>query len=300
MAITISINSIQHAELCRRKLLLNEHKKLTPAALLKHRVATVMVGILTFSSLANAAIPNIEVFNGLTELSDSDLENMRGRFASNNQVLYFGVEMISQWQTQSGQLATAAANLTIDFRNNHTDQPTVQFVPTVSIENQTPVVINSDSNQPILVGNNNLGSGGVANVSGVSQNIQVAGQSNKIENGINMQVEFMSSQNSGSISTAVQSKAGSLSATTSDGTSAMVTIANNSIGVMIQMPEQGQVLQQIRNQGMLQSAFIGGDLNRIQNTIIMRIGLNSASGNNFGSGYNAIQSLKDLQRNGLF
>ena len=255
-------------------------------------MALALASILSFSPMAKAALPQgLDVFNDMQEVSDSDLGHMRGKFASNDQVLYFGVEMVSQWQTPTGNLVTAGANLNIDFRGN---TPTVQYAPTVTIVQQGTTSPQSGNTNGVS------GGAGLANVSGVSQSIQVAGQSNDIKNGINMQVDLSSGAQGGSIASAVQGQAGATSATGDDGTVATVTLANNSIGVNVTVPGQGQVMQQIRNQGMFQSARIGGDLNQIQNAITMHIGLNTASNSAIGGAYAALQGLKGVPQNGLF
>jgi len=296
------MNSVQHAHyLTEQVSVLNHAKKHTQSTKIasnpRKKIALVLAGILAFSPMARAALPQgLEVFNGMQEVSDGDLGHMRGKFASNNQVMYFGVEMVSQWQTASGNLVTAGANLTIDFNGNGGSTPTVQYVPTVTIVQQ------GEGIPAPLNGNTNVVSGGagLANVSGVSQSIQVAGQSNDIKNGINMQVDISSAAQGGTIAGAMQGQAGALSKTGDDGTVATVTLANNSIGVSVTVPGQGQVLQQIRNQGMFQSARIGGDLNQIHNSITMHIGLNSAVGNGFSGAYAALQGLKSMPQNGMF
>lgn len=296
------MNSIQHAHyLTMQVSVLKVVKK--PEQSVKiisnhpKKLSLVLAGILAFSPMARAALPQgLEVFNGMQEVSDSDLGHMRGKFASNDKVMYFGVEMVSQWQTAAGNLVTAGANLAIDFKGNGGSTPTVQYVPTVTIVQQgqgAPAPLN---------GNTNVVSGGagLANVSGVSQSIQVAGQSNDIKNGIDMQVDISSAAQGGTIASAMQGQAGVLSSTGDDGTVATVTLADNSIGVSVVVPGQGQVSQQIRNQGMFQSARIGGDLNQIHNAITMHIGLNSAAGNGFGGAYAALQGLKSMPQNGMF
>lgn len=294
-----TMNSIQHVQYLRQRAVLSAPE---PSAEdrnknVNHRPSKLILalaGIITFAPIANAELmPDVDVFNNMQEVSDSELGHMRGKFASNNQVLYFGVEMVSQWLTATGNLVTAGANLNIDFSGN---APTVQYAPTVSIELQGQNITTQNDNT-----NTVSGGGGLANVSGVSQTIQVAGQSNHINNGIDMQVELTSTaQAGGLISSALEGQAGSVSATASDGTVATVTLANNSIGVNVNVPGQGQVLQQIRNQGMFQSARIGGDLNTIHNAITMHIGLNSATGANGAGAFAALQSLKDLSQTGLF
>lgn len=296
------MNSIQHAhyltmQVSALKVVKKPEQSVKIISNHPKKLSLVLAGILAFSPMARAALPQgLEVFNGMQEVSDSDLGHMRGKFASNDKVMYFGIEMVSQWQTAAGNLVTAGANLAIDFKGNGGSTPTVQYVPTVTIVQQgqgAPAPLN---------GNTNVVSGGagLANVSGVSQSIQVAGQSNDIKNGIDMQVDISSAAQSGTIAGAMQGQAGALSSTGDDGTVATVTLADNSIGVSVVVPGQGQVLQQIRNQGMFQSARIGGDLNQIHNSITMHIGLNSAAGNGFGSAYAALQGLKSMPQNGMF
>lgn len=292
------LNSIQHSRYLTERAECSKAKKYQKSLKIvsnPHRkTLLILASVLTFSQMASAAVPQeFDVFNGMQEVSDSDLDHMRGKFASNNQVMYFGVEMISQWQTTAGELITAGANLNIDFRGVVT--PTVQYVPTVTIVQQGQGV-------PATVSDNTggvSGGAGLSNVSGVSQSIQVAGQSNSIINGIDMQVDISSGQG-GSLANAMQGQSGAVSATGDDGTVATVTLANNSLGVSVNVPGQGQVLQQIRDQGMFQSARIGGDLNSIHNMITMHIGLNTATGANSAGAYSALQSLKGLPQTGLF
>jgi len=298
-----TMNAIQHAQYLHRQSSMQKHispvqkRVATKSGSHTHKLALALAGIIAFTPVANAAMPpDLDVFNGMKEVPDSELGHMRGKFASNNQVLYFGVEIVSNWQTAAGNVITAGANLNIDFRSNPGGTPTVQYVPTVSIVQQSQNAAPADTG-----GSNNVSGGaGLANVSGVSQNIQVAGQSNHILNGIDMQVELSSSSQGGSIASAVQGHAGSISAAGDDGTIATVTLSNNSIGVNVNVPGQGEILQQIRNQGMFQSARIGGDLNQIHNAITMQIGLNAAAGASAAGAFAAIQSLKSLPQNGLF
>ncbi len=297
------MNSIQHAHYLKTQILtfrgiakpMNKTKQSPKVANNTRKImALALAGVLSFSSIAKAALPQgLDVFNDMQEVSDSDLGHMRGKFASNDQVLYFGVEMVSRWQTPTGNLVTAGANLNIDFRGS---TPTVQYAPTVTIVQQGAGATSAQS------GNTNgvSGGAGLSNVNGVSQSIQVAGQSNDIKNGINMQVSLSSGAQGGSIASAVQGQAGTTSAIGDDGTVAAVTLANNSIVVNVTVPGQGQVMQQIRNQGMFQSARIGGDLNQIHNAITMHIGLNTASASGISGAYAALQGLKSMPQNGMF
>lgn len=298
-----AMNSIQHVHHLRQLAEAQSSKtKAVHACSVKNRqshhprkIALAMAGVLAFSTVARAAtISEMDIFNNLSEVSDTDLNHMRGKFASDHQVVYFGVEMVSQWQTPTGNLVTAGANLNIDFRGD-SGTPSVQYAPTVTIVQQGQASVAPSDNTNIV-----SGGAGLSNVSGVSQSIQVAGQSNSIRNGIDMRVESASASQSGLVSDVLQGQAGAVSANGSDGTVATVTLANNSIGVQVTVPGQGQVMQQIRNQGMFQSARIGGDLNQIHNAITMHIGINTGSGSSVGSAYNALQGLRGLPQMGMF
>jgi hypothetical protein len=291
-----SMNSIQYGQSLMNSALFRSRQRISKNSDHRSRkLALVLAGVITFSPVAKASLlPGMEVFNNMQEVSDAELGHMRGKFASNNQVMYFGVEMVSQWQTATGSLVTAGANLNINMTGN---TPTVQYAPTVTIVQQGQSV-----NPPQSGGTNVVAGGGsLANVTGVSQSIQVAGQSNTIHNGIDMQVYPAFGQGGGTLlAGAMQGQAGSVSATGNDGSVATVTLANNSVGVNVIVPGQGEVLQQIRNQGVFQSARIGGDLNQIYSTITMHIGLNMGGGSGTSSALAALQSLKSLPRNGMF
>lgn len=256
-----------------------------------HAIALTLVVVMTFAPTAKAELPHgMEVFEGMTEISDGELGEMRGKFAGNNTVMYFGVDIATQWQTPTGDLIKANANLNIDFRNNHGATPTVQYVPTITIvqgQNAPPAPGNS--------GGNVSGGAGLNNISGVSQNIQVAGISNQIRNDINMQVDMLTDNTGGgSTGPIMQNNAGSVSQTAPDGTTATISLAHNDISISVVVPGQGQSMQQIRDQGMLQSVRIGGDLNLIHNQIAMNIGLGTASGMNNPSLSAVFQQLKML------
>jgi len=296
-----TMNSIQHAEYLRRlasqSKLANPEYETKTAKNHPRTLALALAGIMAFAPIVNAApLPSSEfsAYNDMEEISDGDLANMRGKFIGNNQVLYFGIDLVSQWQTPGGNLVTASATLNIDFSDDP-NTPKVEYVPTISI------VVKDAA--PAQTGNTNTvaGGAGLTNVSGASQVIQVAGQSNSIQNGMTIKVDYTTAGQGGSINSAAQGQAGSISDTAADGTLATVTLSNNSLGVNITSPGQGEVLQQIRNQGLFQSARIGGDYNQIHNSMRMSVGMNSAvSGSNIAGASAAIESLRSLPQNNLF
>ncbi len=124
----------------------------------------VVGGMIALAPSAWAANPAI------VSLTDPELDTMRGRFiAADNRVLYFGVEMITQWHTPDGDMQ---GGLTIGI-DRARGTPTVSFQPTVSIEG-TPRASGS-------AGRDISGTGGDSR--GVRQQIQVAGNDNRAHNG---------------------------------------------------------------------------------------------------------------------
>ena len=77
---------------------------------------------------------------GLHEIPDPELNLMRGRYTvGGNAVAWFGVTMISTWQTATGQSLQGAMTLGMDFSKGG-NVPKVTFTPVVSI---------TDANAPL-------------------------------------------------------------------------------------------------------------------------------------------------------
>lgn len=111
--------------------------------------------------------------SGLTEIPDDELGLMRGRFAvGNNQVLWFGVSMISTWQTSAGQTLQGRLDIGFDFSNG---SPVLSFSPNV-------VLTDEHAPMPAPGGQRTIDSSGLANVSGLVQGVQVAGDGNAASN----------------------------------------------------------------------------------------------------------------------
>lgn len=130
------------------------------------------------------------VGSGIHEVADPELADMRGRYVTgDNTVLWFGVEMISSWQTNNGQTLQSAMTLGLNFSKNP-NQPQVTFVPTVTI-----TTLNNAPATPIASNvSRNVQSGGLANVGGLVQGVQIAGDHNAVGN-----VTSLSIQNNGSV-----------------------------------------------------------------------------------------------------
>lgn len=222
-------------------------------------LALVLGGTAGVPLAAQAAPAPLQI----SEVRDSDLAGMRGRYLNANQVVYFGVEMVSQWQTADGKLLQAGLDLNVDLRHGGAN-PAVSFRPVVTIAALTTRNDVAGSGSRVVAG------GGLGNATGVVQGIQVAGDGNQVRNDIRMSV----TRDDNPSAPAGDAGGGNV-ATASDGHGA-VTIAQaggNALGVIIDIPGQGRVIQQIRGAnagggfGIVQTAQVASDMNRIQNVL---------------------------------
>ena len=95
-------------------------------------LATAPAALPAWAQVQEAQATNAPAASGLTELTDEEMGDMRGRYTvSSNTVAWFGVTMVSTWQTQTGQQLTSTMTVTMDARQG--DKPVVTFQPHVSI-----------------------------------------------------------------------------------------------------------------------------------------------------------------------
>jgi hypothetical protein len=123
---------------------------------------------------------------GIHEVDDDELANMRGRYTvGDNTVVYFGVEMVSTWHTDTGQVLQSAVTVEMNFGKNH-NQPQVTFVPTVTITTTDAPLPTSTIPSTI---NRSVQSGGIANVGGLTQSVQLAGDGNAASNVTSLNIQ---------------------------------------------------------------------------------------------------------------
>lgn len=257
-------------------------------------LVAALAGTLATLPLARAALPpDLNVFDHATVIADDELGHMRGKFVAAGQVMYFGVEMVTQWLASSGQAITASGVLQINLAGN---TPQVSFVPTITVEQKAAMGGAAGQGSAVVAGG-----GGLQDVTGVVQNIQVAGTSNGITNTIGINVQNTSGQPAAQAPTT-----GPLSAstTTASGSVASVGLGSNGMSVAVAVPDQGRAMQQIRQVGMgggqvLQSVQLGGDVNQIHNRINLNVQMNSASGPASPAG-NQLLGMKLMPPSGAF
>ncbi len=197
---------------------------------------------------------------GLHEVPDPELASMRGRYTvGTNTVAWFGVQMISTWQGSNGQLLHSAMTFGMDFRHNPS-QPQVSFVPTVTITGThapLPPTVAIASAGPSRSANNS----GLANVTGMTQGVQIAGDNNIASNVTSLRVQDGSSTPSvidgGSAEQTRTITVGDATATSSyDGHTAQV---------LLSIAGQGAVQQWIRQGSLGQSVMLTTDNQSVSN-----------------------------------
>ncbi|KAF1697632.1 hypothetical protein CSC65_01465 [Pseudoxanthomonas daejeonensis] len=220
--------------------------------------------------------------SGLTELTDEEMGDMRGRYTvSSNTVAWFGVTMVSTWQTQAGQQLKSSMTVTMDGRAP--GKPTVTFQPHVSI---TAV----DAPSPIPSGQREIDNAGLANVSGVVQSVQVAGDGNVAQNTaqitVREQQEAPASPPADSLALAAAPDAStphaiaatSIATTSAAGMTATALLEDNAARVLLQIDGQGAVEQWVSHSGMGQTIQLAVDGHQASNWMELDLVRNSSQG----------------------
>ncbi|MBO9718046.1 MAG: hypothetical protein J7507_14905 [Pseudoxanthomonas sp.] len=214
--------------------------------------------------------------SGLTELTDEEMGDMRGRYTvSSNTVAWFGVTMVSTWQTQAGQQLASTMTVTMDGRQP--DKPVVTFEPHVSI---TAVDAPAPTQAPS--GQREIDNAGLANVTGVTQSVQVAGDGNVAHNTANITIRDEPAQESAApaaasvLAPAAQST--TIATASANGMSAVAQLENNAARVLLQIDGQGAVEQWISGSGMGQTIQLAADGHQASNWMELDVVRNTSQG----------------------
>ena len=231
-------------------------------------LATAPAALPAFAQAQALPSPATTPATGLTELTDEEMGDMRGRYTvSNNTVAWFGVTMVSTWQNQAGQQLTSSMKVTMDARTP--DKPVVRFQPHVSI---TTV----DVAPPSPDGQREIDNAGLANVSGVTQSIQVAGDDNAAHNVAKVTVRDQVPNGEGAAPAGAEPAASAdvvpaiavpdpvalqatIATASAAGMNAVAQLDGNAARVLLQIDGQGAVEQWINRSGMGQTIMLSSD-----------------------------------------
>ena len=209
-------------------------------------ILAFVAGAIAAPVLAGPGTPSAHA-GGLQEISDAELGAMRGRYiVGDNRVAWFGVTMVSDWATAAGQRLQGAMTLGFDLRGA---RPTVSFQPSVTI---------TAGELPAVAGNGQVDASGLANVGGLVQAVQVAGDGNTARNAIRLRVR------DGAIPASATDPAGPAEVQTGNA-SARATLDDAGARVRLQVAGQGSVTQWIDARAIGQSIQLTGDGSRVGN-----------------------------------
>ncbi|UQA68562.1 hypothetical protein K1516_11380 [Stenotrophomonas maltophilia] len=201
--------------------------------------------------------------HGLKEIPDPELNLMRGRYTvGGNTVAWFGVTMVSQWQAGNGTTLQGALTLGMDFRGG--GSPKLSFQPSVH-------VTAADAPLPGTHGRT-IDSSGLANVSGLVQSVQVAGDGNSARNATTLTVR------DGGVPTLPGGDARSVS-TQQSGATATAVLDGNQLRLQLQVDGQGLVQQWIRNGSVGQGIALAGDGQIASNQLRLELVRDTVGGN---------------------
>lgn len=224
---------------------------------------------------------------GLTELTDEEMGDMRGRYTvDDNKIAWFGVTMVSTWQTDAGQQLQSRMTIGIDV--TQPDMPKVVFQPHVSItgvDEPMPAAATA-----AVSGKREIDNAGLANVNGMVQGVQIAGDGNRASNIASISVHGPASAEGGT-AVAVEATAPMAAMASAPGMNAIASLENNAARVLLQIDGRGAVEQWISSSGMGQTIQLAADGHQASNWMELDVVRQSSSGSRGQVGQNVAQAI---------
>ncbi|WP_255516429.1 hypothetical protein [Luteimonas suaedae] len=218
--------------------------------------AALCAGLPMASALAQAGGEVARPAPGLTEIPEAELGLMRGRYTvGNDAVLWFGVSMVSTWQTAAGQTLQGQLDFGFDFSRG---TPTVSYRPSVTITA-------GDAPMPVAQGQRSVDSAGLANVSGMVQSVQVAGDGNTAGNLTSLTVR------DGEAPAPAGASAGGHANAAMGGLTASAGFDGGDARILLQVDGHGAAEQWIRAGSLGQSIRLGSDGHAVSNQLHLEL-----------------------------
>lgn len=249
------------------------------------RTVLTALAALALPGTANALPPGITALSNNPEVPDPRLAEMRGRYISGSSISYFGVEMLSQWQTASGDTLSAGLEFNIDLGGA---EPVVSFAPTVAI------VGSGDATRSFATtGSDAIADQGTGNAGGVVQVIQTAGDANAVAQDVSLDVQDGPAPPGGTTAN------GSNQQITVGDAGAMVRADAGRLETVLSFRGQGEVVQSIGSSGVHQATRLVGDLNQVQNVIRLSGYGDTPAGRATTRVRKALDTVRDLSASGM-
>lgn len=209
-------------------------------------------GVLVASLPLHAANPFQPI-----ELSDPELDQLRGRYVLPDRIISFGVVMTSSWQDSTGQIIGAQVALNLSGAQS---QPTLYITR----------IDQAGSGNALTAGNGQIiGGAGLGSIQGIVQSVRTAGDYNTGLNDLSVQISKGNEQ-----PVPINGEAWNGSQGFSNGAGTVkITALNGGLNIAVQASNgQGHSSQQIGG-GVSQHANIGGSLNSVRNVAALSVAL---------------------------
>lgn len=267
---------------------------------------TLGLGLSVSMSPVLAAFPDMAVFHGAEVVPDENLAEMRGRFVTAAGVQFFGLQLYSVWQTGDGQVMSSAVSLGVNFAGAGQSNASARahfFRETPdTLPDPGELQILPEADQTQFSAPTTAGAGGLETVSGVVQSVQLGGNSNDANNRIQIDVLPTGAGVSSLVPNGPLGDPIEISetyvATANDGIVQSVIVDDNGIGVAVNVPTQGTVLQRITGADFNQIAQhvrLTGNLNSISNQMQIVFGVSGINPATRANLLSALQAINQLQ-----
>lgn len=196
----------------------------------------------------------------LTEMPDPELAALRGRFIiGNHAVAYFGVNMLSAWSNPDGLQMQGGATLGLYF-DAPGAQPRTSFTPTMTIVHGAPPAQSADA------ATRSVDAAGLANVGGLLQGVQIAGDGNQAVNAATLRVTTSAPRAPDAVPATV-SQPFAASTHAGDARIALAFDPTRGVSVELGVAGQGLVAQWIRAGSVGQSVQLTADGQTVANVL---------------------------------
>ncbi|MCE5361026.1 MAG: hypothetical protein JJ714_08635 [Acidithiobacillus sp.] len=186
------------------------------------------------------------------------LANIVGKGVIGGKIVYFGVSMQTNWTSTAGKTPMSmSSNLNVALNSNGTT-----FMPTItySTRGSMPGQVANPANQ--------MNGSGLQNIQGVTQAIQIGGNDNYIQNGMSLNVI----KGAPAISNLPTGETTMAQYGTTHTSNVTMTVAPGQLSMLINNGAN-TIQQGIGSNGVFQMVQVQSNLNAIQNTMKLTLGV---------------------------
>lgn len=224
-------------------------------------------------ALAEPLVAGIEHLG--SAVSDEDLSDMRGRFATPNGISYFGLEMQTLWYTPDGTATQAKLLISLDLGGASRVTPQV-FVSWRRDESNASLEVPSARQGSASAGSGLIPLGDLDSVHGAVQSQQIAGADNTVRNA--MTISIVPDASAAPSTAGMTPISGDTSRTFADGDSIQFLLNGGQVGLVMTGQGSDAVRQTVDSGAsqLAQHVLISSDGNDIFSRMNLTVGMDPA------------------------